>query len=67
MNWAGGTNEAEFFSVVSEYFFEAPAKMKRKHPKLYDILKKIYRQDTFSLFNAALKDMIPVRFGRRSK
>ncbi len=67
INPYGGTNEAEFFSVVSEYFFEAPAKMKRKHQKLYDILKKIYRQDTFSLFNAALKDMIPVRFGRRSK
>lgn len=31
-------NKAEFFSVVSEYFFERPDMLKRKHPKLYEML-----------------------------
>ncbi len=39
------TNEAEFFAVTSEYFFEAPGVMQRKHPRLYEMLAKIFRQD----------------------
>lgn len=38
------TNEAEFFAVVSEYFFENPERMKDKHPALYDSLSKIFGQ-----------------------
>tara|TARA_R110001592_G_scaffold92214_1_gene269048 strand:+ start:2289 stop:3062 length:774 start_codon:yes stop_codon:yes gene_type:complete len=34
----GGTNEAEFFAVASEYFFEQPGLMKEKHPELYRML-----------------------------
>jgi len=41
----GATNEAEFFSVVSEYFFERPAQLRRKHPELYELLEEIFRQD----------------------
>ena len=29
------TNEAEFFAVASEYFFERPGVMERKHPEPY--------------------------------
>jgi Mlc titration factor MtfA (ptsG expression regulator) len=36
------TNEAEFFSVVSEYFFEKPKLLKRKHPELYKALEVIF-------------------------
>lgn len=39
------TNEAEFFAVVSEYFFEKPDQFKVKHPELYDSLSKIFLQD----------------------
>lgn len=39
------TNEAEFFAVVSEYFFENPDLMKRRHPELYATLSKVFRQD----------------------
>jgi Mlc titration factor MtfA (ptsG expression regulator) len=39
------TNEAEFFSVVSEYFFERPGLMKQKHPELFAMLQKVFRQD----------------------
>ncbi|HQW82857.1 MAG TPA: zinc-dependent peptidase [Ferruginibacter sp.] len=42
INPYGATNEAEFFAVVSEYFFEQPALLKEKHPQLYDSLQKIF-------------------------
>lgn len=38
------TNEAEFFAVASEYFFGEPEKLKEKHPKLYEMLNKIFMQ-----------------------
>jgi Mlc titration factor MtfA (ptsG expression regulator) len=38
----GATNEAEFFAVVSEYFFERPLLLKEKHPELYGLLEKIF-------------------------
>jgi Mlc titration factor MtfA (ptsG expression regulator) len=41
----GSTNEAEFFSVVSEYFFQQPERLEKKHPALFDLLEKIFRQD----------------------
>ncbi|KGO91145.1 M90 family metallopeptidase [Flavobacterium subsaxonicum] len=34
----GGTNQAEFFAVVSEYFFERPDLLEAKHPELYKML-----------------------------
>ncbi|MCP9750815.1 zinc-dependent peptidase [Ferruginibacter sp. HRS2-29] len=37
------TNQAEFFAVVSEYFFERPDLLKSKHPKLYGILHEMFR------------------------
>jgi len=42
INPYGLTNEAEFFAVVSEYFFERPALLKEKHPDLYELLLKIF-------------------------
>ncbi|MBO9564457.1 MAG: zinc-dependent peptidase [Niastella sp.] len=42
INYYGTTNEAEFLAVVSEYFFEKPAEMEKKHPELYDLLKRIF-------------------------
>ena len=55
------TNEAEFFAVTSEYFFENPSTMKRKHKELYNILMKIYRQNTFSLYKDVLKSMFKTK------
>lgn len=42
INPYGLTNEAEFFAVVSEYFFEQPGKMKEKHPELYALLEQVF-------------------------
>ncbi|TCC90391.1 zinc-dependent peptidase [Pedobacter frigiditerrae] len=39
------TNQAEFFAVVSEYFFEQPEILKDKHPELYLILSKTFGQN----------------------
>ena len=39
------TNRAEFFAVASEYFFERPKMLARKHPKLYQALSELYQQD----------------------
>ena len=44
INPYGGTNKAEFFAVISEYFFERPKLLKKKHPKLYSLLEEIFDQ-----------------------
>lgn len=40
------TNEAEYFAVLVEYFFEAPEILERKNPELYQMLTKMFRQET---------------------
>ena len=42
INPYGSKNEAEFFAVVSEYFFERPDLMQEKHPELFALLQKIF-------------------------
>jgi Mlc titration factor MtfA (ptsG expression regulator) len=39
------TNEAEFFAVATEMFFEQPDRMKEKHPDLYALMTQAYGQD----------------------
>ena len=41
----GATNEAEFFAVATELFFELPAYLRQRRPALYDLLAGYYRQD----------------------
>ncbi len=41
----GATNPAEFFAVVTEYFFGHSQQLKERHPELYEELKLYYRQD----------------------
>jgi len=43
INLYGATNDAEFFAVVSEYFFEKPDELKAKHPELYAMLEQMFR------------------------
>ncbi len=44
INPYGLTNEAEFFAVATEYFFERPGVMERKHPELYVMLSGVFNQ-----------------------
>lgn len=41
----GAVNEAEFFAVITEQFFDQPVQMKKNHSTLYEILCDFYRQD----------------------
>jgi Mlc titration factor MtfA (ptsG expression regulator) len=41
----GAQNPAEFFAVATEFFFEKPRELKRRHPELYEELRAFYRQD----------------------
>ncbi len=42
----GATNEAEFFAVATEFFFDKPIEMQKDHRALYDVLAGYYMQDT---------------------
>lgn len=66
----GATNRAEFLSVVSEYFFERPQDLKRKHPKLYASLQELYQQDTAAIgldVNIARNAPCPCGSGKKFK
>ena len=38
----GATNEAEFFAVIVEYFFERPELLREHHPELYSMLLRMF-------------------------
>jgi Mlc titration factor MtfA (ptsG expression regulator) len=44
----GALNEAEFFAVATESFFEKPRQMKAKTPELYEELRRFYGWDPAS-------------------
>lgn len=72
-NSYGGTNKAEFFSVVSEYFFERPKLLKRKHPELYAHLAYFFKQDMSArnlnpkIINIGRNSQCPCDSGRKYK
>jgi hypothetical protein len=41
----GTLNEAEFFAVATESFFEKPRQMREKTPELYEELRRFYGED----------------------
>lgn len=51
----GATNEAEFFAVGTETFFEKSLQMERRHPELYDLFRTYYRQDPAERLRQAAK------------
>ncbi len=44
-------NEAEFFAVITERFFESPASLKHHFPALYNMLEDFYQIDTAKLLS----------------
>ena len=48
------TNRAEYFAVLTEYFFESPSLLREKHPEIYEMLQKMYQQDTGTLLGSIL-------------
>ncbi len=58
------TNGHEFFAVLAEYFFKSPDLLKQKNPELYGMLRKMFHQDTASLFKRALSPRL--KYGRNA-
>jgi len=48
INSYAATSPAEFFAVVTEVFFEQPARLKSCYPDLYEQMRLFYRQDPLS-------------------
>jgi len=44
----GATDEAEFFAVATECFFEKAEELRDVHAELYEALKDFYQQDPAS-------------------
>ena len=68
INPYGLTNEAEFFAVTTEYFFERPGVMERKHPELYAMLSRVFNQTPAERAAVMAREMTRgrQRFGRNS-
>ena len=68
INPYGLTNEAEFFAVATEYFFERPGVMERKHPELFAMLSKVFSQNLGERAAALARERKRgrPRFGRNS-
>lgn len=47
-------DEAEFFAVATEDFFERPVELREAHPRLYSLLQEFYALDPASWIAAAL-------------
>ena len=62
------TNEAEFFAVATEYLFERPDLMQRKHPELFAFMQKIFQQDLKDHLGAMGRERMrgPQQLGRNS-
>ena len=58
------TNEAEYFAVLTEYFFEAPDVLKKKAPDVYSMMQSMYRQNTRSFLSTVATR--PKRIGRNA-
>ncbi|RKZ08203.1 hypothetical protein DRQ32_09335 [bacterium] len=62
------TNEAEFFAVATEYLFERPDQMQRKHPELFVFMQKVFQQDLAGQLGALSRERLsrPRKLGRNS-
>ena len=52
----GETNEAEFFAVATESYFEKPVQMKKQTPELYQKMQSFYGGDPAALAERAAPD-----------
>jgi Mlc titration factor MtfA (ptsG expression regulator) len=70
------TNDREYLAVLGEYFFSAPDALKKKDLALYEMLRKLFHQDSASLLaqvappprhQIARTDPCPCGSGKRYK
>lgn len=70
INAYGATDKVEFFAVATEYFFERPGMLRKKHPQVYEALKDFYQQDIADIkhdIKPRKKDPCPCGSGKRYK
>lgn len=58
INDYAATSEAEFFAVVTEYFFEKPEQLAENHPKLYAMLCKVFKQNPKRRFRIDFRSLL---------
>ncbi|WP_240336894.1 M90 family metallopeptidase [Rufibacter psychrotolerans] len=58
INPYAATNEAEFFAVSTEYFFEKPGQLAERHPRLYNLLTKIFHQNPKRRFGLNFRELL---------
>ncbi|RAU83378.1 zinc-dependent peptidase [Pontibacter arcticus] len=58
INSYGATSEAEFFAVVTEYFFEKPGQLAENHPRLYEMLTKVFQQRPRRRFRLNFRELL---------
>ncbi|WP_181305109.1 zinc-dependent peptidase [Rufibacter sp. XAAS-G3-1] len=58
INPYAATNEAEFFAVSTEYFFEKPGQLSEKHPRLYAMLTRIFKQNPKRRFGLNFRELL---------
>ncbi|VAW68606.1 Putative inner membrane protein [hydrothermal vent metagenome] len=61
INTYGATSQAEYFAVVSEYFFTAPQHLIHCSHQVYIELKKFYQQDPAKRLDAQKKKKVKLR------
>jgi Mlc titration factor MtfA (ptsG expression regulator) len=61
------TNEQEFFAVATEYFFGAPEELAAKHPQLYEMLERVFRQNTRRRLRGLMRKIARPQRRRRRK
>jgi Mlc titration factor MtfA (ptsG expression regulator) len=55
----GASDEAEFFAVVTEHFFDEPHELREAEPELYGVFSAFYRQDPAALDHGSDSTLSP--------
>jgi Mlc titration factor MtfA (ptsG expression regulator) len=67
INSYGATSEAEFFAVVTEYFFEDPVRLKQNHPDMYSLLTKTFQQNPRKRYMIDFKELLNPNYRKMNR
>jgi Mlc titration factor MtfA (ptsG expression regulator) len=67
INSYGATSPAEFFAVVTEYFFEDPVRLQQNHPKMYRLLTKTFQQNPRKRYNLDFRELLNPNYKKMNR
>jgi Mlc titration factor MtfA (ptsG expression regulator) len=67
INSYGATSEAEFFAVVTEYFFEDPVRLKQNHPDMYALLTKTFHQNPRKRYSLDFNELLNPNYKKMNR